>query len=293
VDGTAPLPADGTALLPEPATRPVRRRAAGAPSLLLTVLGEFVLPAGQPVWTAALVRALAEVGVEEKSARQALARTAGQGLVNADRAGRRVRWSLTEAGRRLLTEGAARIYGFSAAMPAWDGRWLIVAVTVPERQRQLRHRLRTRLTWAGLGNPMPGLWIGPDPAKQAEAARVIAELGLGGSAFSYVGCGGEIGDLRQMVRQAWDLDGVARRYRRFIDRFEPLRSMGDRAFANQIHLVQEWRHFPFLDPSLPRELLPARWPGTRAADLFRRRHEAWHGAAQVYWSAILRASTDA
>jgi len=263
---------------------PARRRANGAPSLLLTVLGEFVLPGGRPVWTAALVRALAEVGVEEKSARQALARTAGEGIIAPDPAGRRVRWSLTEPGHRLLTEGAARIYGFSAGMPAWDGQWLIVCVTVPERDRNLRHRLRTRLTWAGLGTPTPGLWIGPDPAKQAEVAGIIAELGLRDSAFSYVGRSGDIGDLRRIVRQAWDLDDVARRYRTFIDRFTS--STENDAFPSQIQLVQEWRHFPFLDPSLPYELLPTPWPGTRAADLFHRRHAEWNDAARARWSTI-------
>src|SRR5215213_1969322 len=54
-----------------------RRREVGtasARSLLLTVLGEFVHPRGTPVWTATLVAALAELGIEEKSARQAIAR---------------------------------------------------------------------------------------------------------------------------------------------------------------------------------------------------------------------------
>lgn len=262
----------------------VRRRANGAPSLLLTVLGEFVLPAGRPVWTAALVRALAEVGVEEKSARQALARTADEGILAPDRAGRRVRWSLTGSGRTLLTEGAARIYGFTAGMPDWDGRWLILSVTVPERERQLRHRLRTRLTWAGLGTPTPGLWIGPDTTKQPEVAAIIAELGLRDSAFSYVGRAGDIGDMRRIVAQAWDLDEVARRYRGFLARFASPARNG--AFPRQVRLVQEWRHFPFLDPSLPHELLPRRWPGTRAADLFHRRRAAWHAAAQAHWSSL-------
>src|SRR2546421_3858308 len=89
-----------------------RRRELGAPSarsLLLTVLGEFVLPRGEPVWTQVLVDVLGRLGVEPKSARQALARTAAEGLLESDRAGRRVRWSLTEQGRRLLSDGAARI----------------------------------------------------------------------------------------------------------------------------------------------------------------------------------------
>jgi phenylacetic acid degradation operon negative regulatory protein len=271
-----------------------RRRETGvasAPALLLTVLGEFVLPGARPVWTSALVRSLAEVGVEDKAARQALARTASGGIVRSDRAGRRVRWALTAAGRRLLTEGAARIYGFTGEMSGWDGQWLVLAVTVPERQRQLRHKLRTRLTWAGLGTPAPGLWVGPDTTKEAEAARVIRELGLGGSAFSYVGRSGVIGDVTRIVGQAWDLDEVARRYHDFVARFQSIHPYtAGEAFQAQIRLVQEWRRFPFIDPALPPDLHPTPWPGTRAAELFRRLHREWDADAQAHWAGIVQAT---
>jgi len=271
-----------------------RRRATGvasAPALLLTVLGEFVLPGGRPVWTSAFVRALAEVGIEDKAARQALARTADEQIIRSHRAGRRVRWELTAAGHRLLTDGAARIYGFTGEMSDWDGNWLVLAVTVPEHQRQLRHKLRARLTWAGLGTPAPGLWVGPDTTKEAEAARVIRDLGLGSSAFSYIGRSGVIGDVPRIVRQAWDLDEVAQRYHDFIDRFQRVHPhTPDAAFQAQIRLVQEWRRFPFLDPALPRVLHPTPWPGTAAAELFRRRRREWHTDAQARWAEILRAA---
>jgi phenylacetic acid degradation operon negative regulatory protein len=32
--------------------------------------------------------------------------------------------------------------------------------------------------------------------------------------------------------------------------------------------VHEWRKFLFSDPGLPPQLLPPRWPGTQAAELF-------------------------
>jgi len=57
--------------------------AASARSWLLTVLGEFVLPGDQPAWTSSLVAALAGLGLEEKASRQALARTAADGLIRA------------------------------------------------------------------------------------------------------------------------------------------------------------------------------------------------------------------
>lgn len=93
-----------------------------ARSLLLTVFGEYVLPHGRPVWTSTLLHVLGGLGVEEKSARQALHRMSGGGWIRSERAGRRVRWSLTQHGRTLLTEGAERIYSFGRDRESWDGR---------------------------------------------------------------------------------------------------------------------------------------------------------------------------
>ncbi len=79
-----------------------RRREAGtasARSLLLTVLGEFVHPRHTTVWTATLIEALGALGVEEKSARQSLTRTAREGHLTSTRHGRRVLWELTRTAR--------------------------------------------------------------------------------------------------------------------------------------------------------------------------------------------------
>ncbi|CAN5308336.1 PaaX family transcriptional regulator C-terminal domain-containing protein [soil metagenome] len=266
---------------------------ASARSLLLTILGEFMLPRESPVWTSTLVAALAEVRVEEKSARQAIARTASEGLIVATRHGRRVQWLLSPAGQRLLSEGAERIYGFMAAAPQWHGQWLVLALTVPETQRRLRHRLRTRLTWAGLGSPAPGVWVTPDPSKEGEVAKVMAELGLTDLAFSYVGRFGTIGSEQRLVAQAWNLDELKVRYAGFIDRFAALApDTDDEALRAQIELVQEWRRFPFLDPALPEELLPERWIGTAAARVFRAQHAGWHVAAQRRWAQLRDTATD-
>src|SRR3954469_21893858 len=119
-------------------TRRQELGAASARSLLLTVLGEFVLPGGRPVRTAAVLDLLADLDVAEKAARQAIMRTADSGWIAGTRIGRETRWSLTDAGTRLLKEGTDRIYGFAADDRGWDGRWLVVVVAVPENARQLR-----------------------------------------------------------------------------------------------------------------------------------------------------------
>ena len=59
-----------------------------ARSLLMTILGELVWPAGQPAWTSALVYVLRGLGVEEQAARQAIARAAASAWMVQERRGR-------------------------------------------------------------------------------------------------------------------------------------------------------------------------------------------------------------
>src|SRR5215211_6327239 len=145
--------------VPDRALRP--RRGSSAKAVLLTMLGELVLPHGGSVWTATVVRGLGLAGVEEGNARQALARLADQGLVTSEREGRRARWYLTAEARQLLTAGTERIYRFTAGADEWDGRWLVVLSSVPEGQRAKRHQLRTRLAFAGFGSLGPGVALSP------------------------------------------------------------------------------------------------------------------------------------
>jgi len=264
---------------------------ASARSLLLTILGEFVLPSDEPPWTATLLHVAGGLGLEEKAARQALARLAADGWITAHRAGRRVRWALTRPGHELLAEGAARIYSFGRDAPAWDGRWLVLLVTVPESRRQLRHKLRTRLTWAGFGSPLPGVWVSPHPAREAEAKQVTEQLGLSAETFSFTGPFAGIGAQRSLVEQAWHLGDLAARYGEFLAAFGDLRpAPGDETLSAQVRLVHEWRRFPLADPGLPRELLPPDWIGARAAAVFSGQHRAWEPAARARWQELSAAS---
>jgi phenylacetic acid degradation operon negative regulatory protein len=266
-----------------------RREVSGgsARSLLTTLLGEFVLPTDSPVWTSTLVDVLALFDIEEKAARQALARTAAEGWLRSDRVGRRVRWSLTDPGRRLLAEGASRIYGFGSGANEWNGQWLVVLVSVPESMRDLRHKLRTRLSWAGFGSPTAGVWITPHPAAETDAKLILDELDLSTQAMSFLANYGALGSEQSMVTSAWHLAEVAARYESFIDEFGDLTpDTPDAVLRAQTMLVHEWRRFPFLDPQLPGELLPPKWSGTTATALFNELHVRWRTPAQQRWSEL-------
>jgi phenylacetic acid degradation operon negative regulatory protein len=264
-----------------------RRHAAGTESaraLLFTILGEFVLPGSRAAWTSAFIDVLGRLGVEEKTSRQALMRTGADGWLTRRREGRRTLWSLSPHAVRLLTEGAERIYGFSGAQQEWDGRWLLVLARPPESERSARHLLRTRLAWAGLGSPAPGVWISTHPDRAPEAERVLAEAGVRDDAQVFIAERHGGGELSALVRQAWDLQDIAQRYEEFLAEFASP-APGD-PLTRLVQLVHAWRRFPFIDPALPRELLPDQWTGARAARLFQRQHAAWTADATAEWNRV-------
>ncbi len=264
-----------------------RRHAAGAPSaraLLFTLLGEFVLTGGGEAWTSAVIAGFERMGVEEKATRQALMRTAAAGWLRAEKAGRRTRWHLTDAARRLLTDGAERIYSFTGPVENWDGRWLLVAARIPDGDRSARHVVRTRLNWAGFGSLGPGLWISTHPEREAEVSQVLREAGLAGDAHLFIATRPGLAAVRGMVDAAWDLAAIEQEYERFIQEFGDLEHRD--VLARQVELVHAWRRFPAIDPALPRELLPARWSGLAAARLFADLHRRWSDGARAEWRRL-------
>jgi phenylacetic acid degradation operon negative regulatory protein len=266
----------------------LRRRSVGAPaarSLLLTVLGEYVLPRSGSVWQESLVASLVSLGYSQHAARQALSRSTRDGWLRTERHGRRTRLSLSEPTAELLRTGADRIYSFGDPW-TWDGRWLIVVLRVPEERREVRHQLRSRLAWTGLGSLGGGVWLTPHVERENELAAAITDEPAA-EASSFVAELGSLGDPRRLVAGAWDLDEVAGHYRVFIDDFAQVRAASPAAcFRQQTLLVHAWRKFPFLDPDLPRELLPARWPRSRAHRLFVERHTRWEAGARSYFEEL-------
>jgi phenylacetic acid degradation operon negative regulatory protein len=266
----------------------LRRRSVGAPaarSVLLTLLGEYVLPASASAWQETLIAALETLDHKHPAARRALARSVTAGWLRTERHGRRSRVHLTPATADMLRAGTERIYSFGDPWE-WDGRWLLVVLRVPETRREVRHQVRTRLAWAGFGSLGGGLWISPHVDREGELHDAAGD-GSVAEVVTFRAEIGDVGDPAKVVGEAWDLDAVAAAYRAFIARFGRLRPAAPEAmFRAQTQLVHEWRKFPFLDPELPDDMLPPGWPRRRAHDLFQERHRQWHAAAQEHFRAL-------
>ena len=249
----------------------------------MTVLGEFVLPHDGSAWTQTIVAALDELGVRDKAARQALARTEDRGWLTRERVGRRTRWHLTPAAVDLLTTGAERIYGFGQQQ-SWDGRWVLLMASVPERDRAARYRMNRELSWAGFGALGQGTWISPWVERESAVASLIRSLEL--HATTFVAEVGQLGSGEALARQAWDLPELRAAYDRFLSTELP-----EHPVAGLAMLVHEWRRFPFVDPGLPAEVLPADWPAAEAAARFAQVRAELREPARQWWVAAEAASS--
>lgn len=259
-----------------------------ARSLLLTLLGEFVLPRGRPVWTATLVHVLVGAGIVEKSARQAIARAAATGWIEAHPVGRQTCWTLTERGRRVIEEGAQRVLSMSQRSTPWDGRWLVLVTTAPEADRALKLKVTRALHWIGFGNPAPGLWVNPHSDREEEARQVLQLLDISASTFAFVGPSSQMGMAdRQVVDRSWDLETVSVHYDQLLKRFGRLRpNSADASLFTYAQLVNEWQRIPFVDPGLPLVLLPQRWDGREAVTRLESLRQQWREQAHGRWDEV-------
>lgn len=255
-------------------------------AMLLTVLGEFVLPHGGVAWTRTLLELLELLDVREQSARQTLARMHARGWLDRDRQGRNTRWVLTPQVKQVLQPGAKRIYEFGQTARPWNHSWLVVLASVPERDRGARYRMAQSLSWAGLGSLGQGTWLSPWVDDEHTVAEVIRRLGIDATIFN--ARLGELGSPQALAAAAWDLPALRDGYDSFIAETGDLvgpAPVGPAAATALTLLVHQWRRFPFLDPDLPSELLPDDWPGAAAAHRFAELRARLLPEAQRWWQA--------
>jgi phenylacetic acid degradation operon negative regulatory protein len=259
-----PVLADEVGLLaPDPGLRPE--------SLLLTFFGVHVL--GRPVMVASggVLDVMARVEVSPHATRSALARMVKKGLLVSHRRGRPVYFGLTPRSEEVLADGGVRIWRSGAVNRHWDGRWTLLSFKLPESWQRQRHELRTRLLWAGFGPLQGGLWIAPSVP---DLDRILSGLEAAEHVRAFVAQPHAAVDVVGMLGDVWDIPGLARRYERFIERWDG--GVSDRTHTEPLGrllaLQEEWRLALRQEPHLPVELLPQPWPAERAQDLFHRLH---------------------
>lgn len=264
-------------------------------TLILDLFGAYVQKLGGWIAVADLVQLMGLLGVDEQAVRSAVSRMTRRGLLTQAVHGSTRGYATTSAAAELLEEGDRRVFASVEPARLEDG-WVLVSFSMPETDRDKRHILRSRLTWLGLGNLSSGLWIGPHRTLP-DLLDSVRRLGFEHYVDVVTGTYQGFDPLPDMVARSWDLDALRALYDDFLATNRPLRTRvrrskkdvdGERAFVEYTLAVHEWRKLPYLDPGLPVELLPPRWPGRDAAELFAELRSTLEPAAFGYAeSAIL------
>jgi phenylacetic acid degradation operon negative regulatory protein len=281
---------------PESETRFVNARSA-----LFDLYGDHLLSRGRQAPIAALVRLMAPLGISAPAVRTAVSRMTRQGWLQPVRLPAGAGYRLTPRAVQRLEQAADRIYRRDP--PSWDQRWHVVVVADPVADRAARDRLRSGLRYLGYGRLDGSAWISPRASVELSALLVAEQVGAECFHASYDG------DSAALAARSWDLAILADAYRQWLDMARqivpaapgpgpgaaqrPAEPSDEAIFAARTELVHQWRKFLFVDPGLPAELLPAGWPGTEAAELFRTEAARLMPAAARFVDCCLAAASRA
>lgn len=261
--------------------------------LIVTVYGLYARAEHDWLPIAAVVELMADLGVGAQAVRSSISRLKRREVLRSLRLDGAVGYALSPAMLEILRAGDRRIFEHRPAIAA-DG-WVQAVFTVPEAQRDKRHELRTRLAGLGFGPMAPGVWIAPGTLTD-EARGALHRQGLDGYVDLFRGEHLGFAPLAERVRTWWDLNLIAAHYAEFLDAHRPLARRirrrtptGAEAFAGYARMLTVWRRLRYLDPGLPLELLPKRWSGVPAAELFAELDAALRPLAREHALAAIHA----
>jgi phenylacetic acid degradation operon negative regulatory protein len=276
------------------ASRFRRQRPLRAGSLLVTILGDSIVPRGGVIALASLIDLARPFGLTDRLVRTSIGRLANEDWVASQRTGRLSYYSLTPAGAARFAEATQRIY--AAPSDAWSGEWTLAML--PAGAKGGRDALRRELIWLGFGEVMPGVFAHPTHVPEGIAER-IGKLEAAGRLIVMQRASAMQTSDAQLVARGWDFNDLARRYRRFIGTFDPLEQAaagadtieGETAFVLRTLLLHEYRKVHLRDPLLPSRLLPQPWIGANAHELCRALYSRVFASSERYLSSTVQTLT--
>jgi phenylacetic acid degradation operon negative regulatory protein len=241
-------------------------------SVVFTLLAEHLLDKKVGLFSGSFIEVLGRMGIGEHATRSTLARMTRRGLLVGERKARKSYFRLTPRCTAILEDGRHRIWHMGAVNTAEVAHWTLLTFSLPEAWRQKRDDLRARLTWAGFGPLQNGAWLAPS---EIDVAPLIAELDLAKHVRAFHVKPAPPTDAAAVIRETFDLDALAARYRAFSRSWEPPeKRLRDDPLVLTLRLSTEWLSIVRDDPRVPVQLLPKDWPAITAQQLFRSLHGA-------------------
>jgi phenylacetic acid degradation operon negative regulatory protein len=251
----------------------VMRTVHGSQQLLLGLLGSYFLGVDAEIPSRFFVDVMGDFGLSETAARNAVSRVARQGVLDQTRRGRATFYSPTEGTKRRHQRRLKEIVDFGRSSPAWDGRWSVVALSVSEDQRSLRHQARQTLRQLRFGLLYDGVWVSPWPISKA-ARETLLRLGIdrltafGGIDHIQFCPGGDPVGAFELEEIRPLLNDFVREATNILDAAQDGGVPPTAALRLRSELIRDWRNISEIHPILPKELLPTDWPLQKARSLF-------------------------
>jgi DNA-binding transcriptional regulator PaaX len=257
-------------------------------TLLLSFFGALVLDADlPPLPSVTLLDLLADLAVTEAAARATLKRMTQRGLLTRGQVGRTAQYALTPLVQDVLRQARGRVAA-PAPFEHPEGEWTLLSYSVPESRRDLRHRVRSRLTWAGFGGLRDGLWIAPGTVDVAAVLGRSDLADVAGLADAFTAQVLPGTDVHRLVHRAWDVPAVHAAHTWFIDTWSrPPRVAG--SLAQLTLLGADWLALLRADPGLPATVLGPHWPAAASSAVYRRVFDGLEPAARAALERGLRA----
>ncbi len=239
-----------------------------ARSVVVTVFGDCVRPAGGVIWLADLIGLARPFGFSERLLRTSITRLTHEGWFATERVGRQSRYRLTPFGETEFGSAESRIY--HRRVDEWSGEWTLVFTGLIE-DREAAALVDKHLGWHGFRPISTGVMAVPG-SEGLVVDEVIDLLGLD----SVVTAQAAFDDLAALVRSSAFIDRsglpeIARAYAAFVERYQPFASSlpadPETAFLLRTMVVHDLRRTRLADPDLPADLLPDTWAGRDAFEL--------------------------
>lgn len=278
----------------------MRKIGTNTQSMIFTIYGDYIRNYGSKIWIGSLIRLLKEFGHNEQGVRVAVSRMVKQGWIQSEKQGNKSYYFLTDRGVQRMDEAANRIYKMKPN--EWDGKWRILMYTIPEDKRQLRDDLRKELLWSGFGSFSSGCWISPNDLEK-QINRLIEKYDIEEYVDFFISEYKGPKENQSLVEKSWQLEEIENKYEEFIEKYskqfivhQSIISRGEMSdadcFVERTNLVHEYRKFLFIDPGLPKELLPSKWNGNHAALLFSQYYQVLAEPASRFFESVFQENND-
>lgn len=233
------------------------------PQIAPRTIIEAFLPFSGEVSMAAIYDAANLVGADAQPVRLAIRRLIASGDVVQRGRGRAGTLRLTSAGRQRLERdrlSLALAFAQDARDVRWDGRWHLIAVSVPERDRKVRDTLRRELSNLGAVGISTSLYLSPHDL--ADSLPVAARPYLTTASTGDISIQG-ISEPAAIAEALWPADPIVTAYTAISDVLGAnILTTAIDPVVGQLHLADALERAMRNDPLIPPELRDGPWKPT-------------------------------